>query len=74
MASASSDTPSAPRPLKVNASVTHRRELSIVATASAADDTRSNSSVSHALPPAGESKVKNSYRPVSAGVRVSRMC
>ena len=74
VASDSSGTPSACSPLQVNANVIHRCEASIVAWASAADCTRSSSPVNHARPPAGSSNDRNSYRPVTAGVRVSRMC
>ena len=56
----SSGTPSARKPFHVNASVTQRSELSIVAVASAADCVLSNSSDSHARPPAGVSNDRNS--------------
>ena len=42
--------------------------------AALAESTRSISSRNQARPPAALSKVRNSYRPVIAGVRVSRMC
>ena len=60
VASDSSGTPSARRPFHVNANVTQRSELSIVACASAADCDLSSSSDSHARPPAGVSKDRNS--------------
>ena len=56
----SSGTPSARRPFQVNASVTHRFVLSIVAGAVAADSTMGISSDSHARPPAGLSNDRNS--------------
>jgi len=55
-----SGTPNALRPVQVKASVTQRLELSIVAWTSAADCTRSSSSVSQARPPVGSSNDKNS--------------
>ena len=60
VASDSSGTPSARNPFHVNANVTQRSELSIVACTSAADWTLSSNSVSHARPPAGVSNERNS--------------
>ena len=58
----------------MNASVIQRFDASIDSTAALAESTRSISSRNQARPPAALSKVRNSYRPVIAGVRVSRMC
>ena len=74
VASDVSSTPSALRPFQVNASVTQRLSLSTEARTSAADCTVLRSSLSHALPPEALRNDINSYRPVSAGVRVSKMC
>src|SRR6185369_16682690 len=74
VASEASSTPSARRPFQVNATVTQRLSLSTEVLTSAADCTLSRMPASQARPPAGFRKVRNSYRPVRAGVRVSRLC
>src|SRR6185369_16855391 len=74
VASEASSTPSARRPFQVNATVTQRLSFSTEVFTSAADCTFSRMPASQARPPAGFRNVRNSYRPVRAGVRVSRMC
>src|SRR3954462_9482379 len=74
VASEASSSPSARSPFQMNASVTQRLLDATVASTSAADETLSRSALTHARPPAGSRNETNSYCPVSAGVRVSRMC
>ena len=74
VASESSSTPSARRPFQVKATVTQRLSVSTEAMTSAADCAFSRIADSQARPPAALRNERNSYRPVSAGVRVSRMC
>ncbi len=74
VASEPSSTPSARRPFQVKATVTQRLSVSTEAMTSAADCAFSRIADSQALPPAALRNERNSYRPVSAGVRVSRMC
>ena len=69
-----SDTPRARRPFDVNATVTQRLSWSTEARMDSAECTFSLIPASHARPPQGLRKDRNSYRPVSAGARVSRMC
>src|SRR6185369_5028198 len=74
VASEASSTPSARRPFQVNATVTQRFSFSTEVLTSAADCTFSRMPASQARPPAGFRNERNSYRPVRAGVRVSKMC
>src|SRR4029453_16458180 len=74
VASDVSSTPRALRPFQVKATVTQRLSFSTEARTSAADCTVLRISLSHARPPEALRNDRNSYRPVSAGVRVSRMC
>src|SRR6267142_3545125 len=74
VASDPSSTPSARRPFQVKATVTQRLSFSTEAMTSAADCAFSRIADSQARPPAALRNERNSYRPVSAGVRVSRMC
>src|SRR6266446_3292486 len=74
VASEASSTPNARRPFQVNATVTQRFSCSTEARTSAADCAFSRIADSQARPPAALRNERNSYRPVSAGVRVSRMC
>ena len=74
VASESSSTPSARSPFQVKASVTHRLLEATVVSTSAADCTLSRSAATQARPAAASRNETNSYCPVSAGVRVSRMC
>src|ERR1700704_3925806 len=74
VASESSSTPSARRPFQVKATVTQRLSFSTEAMTFAADCAFSQIADSQARPPAALRNERNSYRPVSAGVRVNRMC
>src|SRR6478736_7113430 len=74
VASEPSSTPSARRPFQVKATVTQRLSCSTEAMTSATDCAFSRIAESQARPPAALRNERNSYRPVSAGVRVSRMC
>src|SRR4051812_33931110 len=74
VASEASSTPSARNPFQVKATVTQRLSVSTEVSTSAADFTFSETADSQARPPAASRNDRNSYRPVSAGVRVSRMC
>src|SRR5205809_1776216 len=74
VASEDSSTPSARSPFQVKAAVTQRLSFSTEAWTSAADCTFSRIAESQAHPPTGLRNERNSYRPVSAGVRVSKMC
>src|SRR6478736_8765133 len=74
VASEPSSTPSARRPFQVKATVTQRLSFSTEARTSATDCAFSRIAESQARPPAALRNERNSYRPVSAGVRVSRMC
>src|SRR6266446_446646 len=74
VASEPSSAPSARRPFQVKATVTQRLSFSTEAMTSAADCAFSRIADSQARPPAALRNERNSYRPVSAGVRVSRMC
>src|SRR3954454_16383108 len=74
VASEPSSTPSARRPFQVKATVTQRLSFSTEARTSAADCAFSRMADSQARPPAALRNERNSYRPVSAGVRVSRIC
>src|SRR6478672_947782 len=73
VASESSSKPSARRPFQVKATLTQRLSISVEARTSAADCTFGSSADSQARPPAALRNERNSYRPVSAGTRVSRM-
>ena len=74
VASEASSKPSARRPFQVKATVTQRLSISVEARTSAADCTFARIADSQARPPAALRNERNSYRPVSAGTRVSRMC
>src|ERR1700730_6676191 len=74
VASESSSKPSARSPFQVKATLTQLLSISIEARTSAADCTFGRSADSQARPSAALRNERNSYRPVSAGTRVSRMC
>src|SRR5277367_597413 len=74
VASDASSTPSARSPFQVKATVTHRFSLSTDERMASTESTVSMIPVSHARPAAAFRNVRNSYRPFSAGARVSRMC
>src|SRR6476660_7338370 len=74
VASESSSKPSARRPFQVKATLTQRLSFSVEARTSAADCTFARIANSQARPPAALRNERNSYRPVSAGTRASRMC
>src|SRR6476469_5158134 len=74
VASASSSKPSARSPFQVKATLTQRLSISVEARTSAADCTFARIADSQARPPAALRNERNSYRPVSAGTRASRMC
>ena len=74
VASESSSKPSARSPFQVKATLTQRLSISVEARTSAADCTFARIADSQARPPAALRNERNSYRPVSAGTRVSRMC
>src|ERR1700679_1274212 len=73
VASDAASTPSARRPLHVNAIVT-QWALSGRDRAEAAVATSSSIEETHARPAAGSWKLRKSYRPASAGVRSRRKC
>src|SRR5918995_591077 len=72
--SEASSSPSARNPFHVKASVTHRLLESSDTCASAADRTVSRRPFSHLRPDVGSRNETKRYSPVSAGVRVSRIC
>src|SRR5690349_4007767 len=74
VASESSSKPSARSPFQVKATLTQRLSISVEARTSAADCTFGRSADSQSRPPAALRNERNSYRPVSAGTRASRMC
>src|SRR6476620_1066945 len=74
VASDFSSMPSALRPFQVKATVTQRLSSLTESRTSAADCTVLRISFSHARPAEVLRNDRNSYRPVSAGVRVNRMC
>ena len=73
VASDASSAPSARNPFQVNATDTHRFSKLTVSVTAFADGTFSRMAWSQARPWAGSRNERNSYRPVSAGTRVTRM-
>src|SRR5262245_50019597 len=69
-----SSSPSARNPFHVKATVTHRALAATDECTSAADCTLSRRPVSHARPDSASRNETKMYSPLSAGVRVSRMC
>src|SRR3954469_25337665 len=74
VASDASSTPRARSPSQVKATFTQRLSPSTVLRTLEAERIFSRIPASQALAPAVSWKVRNSYRPVSAGVRVTMMC
>jgi hypothetical protein len=74
VASDVSGKPSARGPFQVKATVTQRLSVWIKASMASAKCTLSRMAASQAPPPAGLRNDRNSYRMVSAGARVNRMC
>src|SRR3954452_24035426 len=74
VASDASSTPRARSPSQVKATFTHRLSLSTVLRTLEAERIFSRVPANHARAPAVSWKVRNWYRPVSAGVRVTMIC